>query len=106
VPIVLISSGESLCIRLPTNSDVLKTVLGTEVAADSKLIIVVVYSNKRGVPHPTGLFPSFNSPFALQALCREWRARRICVHLLYLQHLLKFCSDCGGRAVRPGLDTN
>jgi hypothetical protein len=59
VPIVLISSGESLCIRLPTNSDVLKTVLGTEVAADSKLIIVVVYSNKRGVAAPDRLVSKF-----------------------------------------------
>jgi hypothetical protein len=56
---VLISSGESLCIRLPTNSDVLKTVLGTEVAADSKLIIVVVYSNKRGVAAPDRLVSKF-----------------------------------------------
>ena len=35
------SSGESLCIRLPTSSVVLKAWGGVEVAADNKLIIVV-----------------------------------------------------------------
>jgi len=43
----LISSGESLCMRLPTSSVVLKTFFGTEVAAETRLIIVVMYSQKR-----------------------------------------------------------
>jgi hypothetical protein len=53
------SSGESLCIRLPTNSEVRKTFFGTEVAADNKLIMVVFYSNKRGVAAPDRLVSNF-----------------------------------------------
>jgi len=54
---VLISSGESLCIRLPTNSEVRKGFFGTEVAADNRLIIVVFSAPQEGgLPHPTGLF--------------------------------------------------
>ena len=46
------SSGESLCMRLPTSSVVLKTFFGTEVAADKRLIIVVFCSkSERGLPH-------------------------------------------------------
>src|SRR6185503_5531844 len=45
---VLINSGESLCIRLPTSSVVLKTFFGTEVDADKRLIIVVFCSKQRG----------------------------------------------------------
>ena len=41
---VLISSGENLCIRLPTRSDVLKTWFGVEVAAANRFIIVVHFS--------------------------------------------------------------
>lgn len=40
--IVLISSGESLCIMLFTRSVVLKRCLGIDVAADNRLIIVVL----------------------------------------------------------------
>ena len=43
---MLMSSGESLCMRLPTSSVVLKAFLGTEVAADNRLIIVVFCSKR------------------------------------------------------------
>ena len=54
---MLMSSGESLCIRLATNSVVLKTFLGTEVAADNRLIIVVF------APKREGEFAASDPPF-------------------------------------------
>ncbi len=48
---VLISSGESLCIREATSSEVLNECCGVEVAAASKLIIVVL----PGALRPLGL---------------------------------------------------
>ena len=45
---MLISSGESLCIKLPTRSVVLKMCCGVEVAADKRLIIVL-FSSRRGL---------------------------------------------------------
>ena len=45
---VLMSSGESLCIMLLTRSVVLKRCFGVEVAADKRLIIVVFLLQERG----------------------------------------------------------
>jgi len=68
-----------LCIRLPTNSDVRKTFLGTEVAADNRLIIVVyLYSTRGGLPHPTGLFHFLIRFGELQASCRKGEFGGIC----------------------------
>ena len=52
-----------MCIRLPTNSDVRKTFLGTAVAADKRLIIVVFHSKKRGVAAPDRLVNFLDSVF-------------------------------------------
>src|SRR5262249_1794441 len=51
---VLISSGDSLCMRLPIKSLVLTRFLGVEVAADSRLIIVVLAPMQRAVSQRRG----------------------------------------------------
>src|SRR5215213_1995948 len=64
------SSGESLCIRLPTSSVVRKTFFGTAVAADKRLIIVVV-TPERGVAAPDRLVHFQIRLFRLQPSCRS-----------------------------------